>query len=80
MMTLKKVGLLPKDNEQQIPFAYKLYKRQDEEGIALCAGYKRTFCRSVIIEFVGVWYVYPRGMRECCRAIIGIRSRAWVFW
>lgn len=50
-----KVGLLPKDNEQQIPFAYKLYKRVDKEGIALCAGFKQTFCQSVNIEFVGVW-------------------------
>ncbi|RDB14707.1 hypothetical protein Hypma_016365 [Hypsizygus marmoreus] len=52
---LYKVGLLPRDNEQQIPFAYRLYKREDADGIALCAGFKQTFCQSVKVEFVGVW-------------------------
>ncbi|KAF9465244.1 hypothetical protein BDZ94DRAFT_1234674 [Collybia nuda] len=52
---LYKVGLLPRDNEQQIPFAYKLYKREDQEGIQLCAGYKQTFSQNVKIHFVGVW-------------------------
>ncbi|KAG6835925.1 hypothetical protein H0H93_013260, partial [Arthromyces matolae] len=49
------VGLLPKDNEQQIPFAYKLYKRQDKTGLNLCSGFKQTFCQDVKVEFVGVW-------------------------
>lgn len=52
-----KVGLLPRDNEQQIPFAYKLYKREDKDGIDLCAGFKQTFCQNVKIHFVGVWCV-----------------------
>ena len=46
------VGLLSKDNTQQIPFAYKLYKSKDD---SLTRGFKETFCRPVPIEFVGVW-------------------------
>ncbi|KAG6816825.1 hypothetical protein H0H87_002668 [Tephrocybe sp. NHM501043] len=52
---LHKVGLLPRDNEQQIPFAYKLYKRTDKVGLGLCAGFKQTFCQDIKVEFVGVW-------------------------
>ncbi|TFK52162.1 hypothetical protein OE88DRAFT_1711915 [Heliocybe sulcata] len=52
---LHKVGLLPKDNDAQVPFAYKLYARTDAEGMQLCAGFKQTFCQNVRIEFVGVW-------------------------
>ncbi|KAF9485751.1 hypothetical protein BDN70DRAFT_870613 [Pholiota conissans] len=52
---LYKVGLLPKDNEAQVPFAYRMYKRTDQAGIELCAGFKQTYCQSVNIEFMGVW-------------------------
>ena len=46
---------MPRDNPEQIPFAYKLYKRTDVASVALAAGFKKTFCRGVKIEFVGVW-------------------------
>jgi hypothetical protein len=49
------VGLLPKDNDEQVNFAYDLYTRTDQAGIALSAGFKRTFSRDVKIEFIGVW-------------------------
>ncbi|KAF9443235.1 hypothetical protein P691DRAFT_738143 [Macrolepiota fuliginosa MF-IS2] len=52
---LYKVGLLPRDNEQQIPFAYKMYKKEDKAGIALCKGFKETYCQDVKIEYMGVW-------------------------
>ncbi|KAI8971176.1 hypothetical protein BD414DRAFT_501210 [Trametes punicea] len=52
---LHKIGLLPKDNPEQIPFAYKLYKQTDKGSLDLAAGFKQTFCRKVEIEFVGVW-------------------------
>ncbi|KAL0567603.1 hypothetical protein V5O48_014390 [Marasmius crinis-equi] len=52
---LFKVGLLPRDNDEQIPFAYKLYSRTDEEGIELATGFKETYCSTVKIEFMGVW-------------------------
>ncbi|KAF9029473.1 hypothetical protein BDZ89DRAFT_950533, partial [Hymenopellis radicata] len=33
------VGLLPRDNEEQVPFAYRLYTREDENGVRLSAGF-----------------------------------------
>jgi hypothetical protein len=51
------VGLLSKDNTEQIPFAYKLYKSSSSSDEALARGFKETFCRPVPIEFVGVWWV-----------------------
>lgn len=55
-----KVGLLPKDNDEQIPFGYKLYKRTDKASIELCAGFKQTYCQTVKVEFMGVWFVLSR--------------------
>ena len=52
---LHKVGLLSRDNDTLLSFAYKLYCREDSEGNALCAGFKSTYCQHVDIEFVGVW-------------------------
>jgi len=54
------IGLLPSDNEEQVPFAYRLYKRTDKIGCQLAAGYKQTFCNPVTIDFVGVWYAPSR--------------------
>jgi len=52
---LHKVGLLPKDNQAQVPFAYNMYQRTSKAGIKLCAGFKQTYCQNVTIEFMGVW-------------------------
>ncbi|KAL8276910.1 hypothetical protein RQP46_010738 [Phenoliferia psychrophenolica] len=52
---LHKVGLLPCDNDQQVAFAYEMYKRNDDEGWALSGQFKRTFCIDVSIHFLGVW-------------------------
>lgn len=52
---LNKVGLLPPDNIEQIPFAYSAYKRSDLNGFECSDGFKKTFCRTVEIEFLGVW-------------------------
>ncbi|KAI5119043.1 hypothetical protein M0805_005909 [Coniferiporia weirii] len=52
---LTKVGLLPGGNEEQVPFAYKMYTRTDSQGLAEAAGFKQTFCRPVGIDFLGVW-------------------------
>jgi uncharacterized protein (DUF2235 family) len=49
------VGLLSKDNTDQIPFAYKLYKSSSSSNDVLARGFKETFCRPVPIDFVGVW-------------------------
>ncbi|TCD61534.1 hypothetical protein EIP91_008278 [Steccherinum ochraceum] len=52
---LQKVGLLPPHNHQQIQFAYEMFKREDTEGLQLSEMFRRTFCRDVDVEFVGVW-------------------------
>ncbi|TFY76082.1 hypothetical protein EWM64_g7930 [Hericium alpestre] len=52
---LHKVGLLPRDNFAQVPFAYKLYKSSKASNQVLAAGFKQTFSRDVPIEFLGVW-------------------------
>jgi len=60
------VGLLPKDNQAQLPFAYRMYKRTDSAGLKLCAGFKETYCQTVQIEFMGVWSVIVRGIQFGC--------------
>ena len=57
-LTCRQVGLLSKDNEQLVSFAYKLYA-SDTSDDSLASGFKLTFCREVPIEFMGVWYVVP---------------------
>jgi hypothetical protein len=52
----EKVGLLSKDNVEQVPFAYKLYNSSGKSNETLARGFKQTFCRVVPIEFVGVWW------------------------
>ncbi|KAF8628094.1 hypothetical protein AX15_004095 [Amanita polypyramis BW_CC] len=53
---LHKVGLLPRHNDQQMQFAFKLYKRTDKEGWKQSEEFKKTFTsHDVTIEFVGVW-------------------------
>ncbi|KAF9528165.1 hypothetical protein CPB83DRAFT_855015 [Crepidotus variabilis] len=50
-----KVGLLPKYNLQQVPFAYKMYSREDEVGWRQSAAFKKAFSIDVDIELIGVW-------------------------
>ncbi|KIK67875.1 hypothetical protein GYMLUDRAFT_36672 [Collybiopsis luxurians FD-317 M1] len=52
---LYKVGLLPADNFQQVPFAYKMYTRVDELGWEQSTAFKEAFSREVTIDFLGVW-------------------------
>ncbi|KAJ6500953.1 hypothetical protein C8R45DRAFT_820393 [Mycena sanguinolenta] len=52
---LHKVGLLPADNHQQVPFAYKMYTNDTEVGWAQSNAFKKAFSIDVDIEFVGVW-------------------------
>lgn len=49
------VGLLSRDNPEQLPFAYRLFKRTDVAGKTLSAGFKQTFAQNVCVEFMGVW-------------------------
>jgi hypothetical protein len=50
------VGLLPAGNHQQIPFAYKMYTREDDIGWDQSTAFKKAFSTDVEIEFIGVWY------------------------
>jgi uncharacterized protein (DUF2235 family) len=54
---LHKVGLLPANNWEQVPFAYRLYKRTTDNAWKASLEFKKTFAADVQIEFVGVWYV-----------------------
>ena len=71
---LHKVGLLPADNVQQIPFAYKMYTRVDHIGWEQSNGFKKAFGIDVTIDFLGVWYglsVTPFSL-SCPLTILGI--------
>lgn len=50
-----KVGLLPKSNHQQVPFAYKMYSREDETGWKQSAAFKKAFSIDVDIQLLAVW-------------------------
>ncbi|KAI9443509.1 hypothetical protein H4582DRAFT_2197723 [Lactarius indigo] len=52
---LHKVGLLSKDNHEQVSFAYKLYKSSSRKDNKLAVRFKKSFSREVPIEFLGVW-------------------------
>ncbi|KAJ7740261.1 hypothetical protein DFH07DRAFT_982833 [Mycena maculata] len=49
-------GMLYKgNNQEQVPFAFKMYKDTSTTGVKMAAGYKQTFCQNVHVEFMGVW-------------------------
>ncbi|KAF7302364.1 Zn(2)-C6 fungal-type domain-containing protein [Mycena chlorophos] len=52
---LHKVGLLPKNNHQQVAFAYRMYSREDEDGWRQSTAFKKSFSIDVDVEFLGVW-------------------------
>ncbi|EJT99621.1 hypothetical protein DACRYDRAFT_82030, partial [Dacryopinax primogenitus] len=52
---LQKVGLLPRGNDEQIPFAYNFYANDSAEGYRMSTGFKRVFCHQVTVDFLGVW-------------------------
>ncbi|KAJ3789554.1 hypothetical protein GGU10DRAFT_343154 [Lentinula aff. detonsa] len=52
---IHKVGILPRCNHQQVPFAYKMYTREDELGWAQSNAFKKAFSVHADIEFLGVW-------------------------
>jgi hypothetical protein len=52
---IHKVGLLPAGNHQQVPFAYKMFTRNDDIGWGQSTVFKKSFSMDVEIEFLGVW-------------------------
>ncbi|KAH9080200.1 hypothetical protein EDB83DRAFT_954189 [Lactarius deliciosus] len=51
----EQVGLLSKDNHEQVSFAYKLYKFSSHKNSKLAIRFKKAYSREVPIEFLGVW-------------------------
>ncbi|KAI9430249.1 hypothetical protein BJY52DRAFT_1232453 [Lactarius psammicola] len=49
------VGLLPAGNSQQVPFAYRMYTRDDKDGWKQSKQFKEAFSMDVGVEFLGVW-------------------------
>ncbi|KAF5376139.1 hypothetical protein D9615_007706 [Tricholomella constricta] len=49
------VGILPAHNDQQLDFAFNVYRTTGNEGYDLSKEFKQTFAMPVTIEFVGVW-------------------------
>ncbi|EJT99634.1 hypothetical protein DACRYDRAFT_37114, partial [Dacryopinax primogenitus] len=52
---LKKVGLLSRGNDEQIPFAYNMYTDTSATGWTQSRGFKRAFSHEVHVDFLGVW-------------------------
>ncbi|KAJ4471533.1 hypothetical protein J3R30DRAFT_3710078 [Lentinula aciculospora] len=52
---IHKVGLLPRHNHQQVPFAYKMYSREDETGWRLSTAFRKSFSIDVDVDFLGLW-------------------------
>jgi uncharacterized protein (DUF2235 family) len=50
---LHKVGLLTQGNEELIPFAWDMFKREHDR--AVYDGFKKTFCRPAPVYFLGLW-------------------------
>lgn len=55
---LYSVGLLPRDNIEQVSFAYKTYAKTGAAAEQAATLFKNTFSRTVTIDFVGCWWVY----------------------
>jgi hypothetical protein len=54
-LTSPQVGLLPTGNSQQVPFAYRMYTRDDKEGWKQSKQFKEAFSIDIRVEFLGVW-------------------------
>jgi uncharacterized protein (DUF2235 family) len=50
---LHKVGLLTEGNEELIPFAWDVFKR--DHRLPVYRGFEETFCRPVRVHFLGLW-------------------------
>jgi uncharacterized protein (DUF2235 family) len=52
-----KVGLLSRHCIEQARFAYELYRSTCSKNEIIAQDFKKTFCRDVHNEFIGVWWV-----------------------
>lgn len=52
---LHKVGLLPKNNGAQVPFAYRFYKDDSPTGWQMSRDFKKAFCVDINVYFMGLF-------------------------
>ncbi|KAK2467677.1 hypothetical protein APHAL10511_000532 [Amanita phalloides] len=52
---LYKIGIIPKENIQQVDFAFNIYGTTGYAGYKLSREFKQTFASPVSVDFVGVW-------------------------
>ena len=68
---------------EQVGFAYQIYKGTSKTNNSLANGFKRTFSRTVKIEFMGCWLVTLRHILQLRYADHFLRdtvSSVGVFW
>ncbi|CCO35988.1 putative protein YEL023C [Rhizoctonia solani AG-1 IB] len=61
---LQKVGLLPAHNHEQIKFAYRNYKKDDEAGWEMSKGFKDAYSIDVKIDFASFLENFPLDERR----------------
>jgi hypothetical protein len=67
-----KIGLLSRDNRQQVPFAYHMYSRKNKKSMDASKVFKDAFSlKGVNIEFIGVWYV------PCGTSMLSSNTHFW---
>lgn len=54
-LIVNQVGLLPKGNTEQVPFAYDLYAKTGLRNTSLSERFLKTFSQVVSIDFLGIW-------------------------
>ena len=77
---IHKTGVLTRDNWWQVPFAYKMYTRTDDDSWIQSNLFKKTFSVPVKIKFLGVWCVNTVHVLFVASvdAHVGIQSAQWV--
>ncbi|KAH9947604.1 hypothetical protein B0H21DRAFT_708358 [Amylocystis lapponica] len=50
---IDKIGILPVDNLDLLPLAYKLYTKTGSDDVSIAAMFKQNFCRSTVVDFRG---------------------------
>ncbi len=75
---IRKVGLLPADNWEQVPFAHKMYTRTDKVGWDQSTAFKQAFSNDVQIEFLGVWYIPATSF--LCEMLTKLSGTRWIQW
>ena len=54
---IHKVGVLTRDNQWQVPFAYEMYTSKGDAKWDQATQFKETFSVDVKVKFLGLWCV-----------------------